>query len=70
MWSLPPLFSRALLALAFLGLTFVSYYRLANAPIYLAHDEVMFGVVAHEIGWHARDVDGQVLPAFMHMNGV
>jgi 4-amino-4-deoxy-L-arabinose transferase-like glycosyltransferase len=65
-----PLRSRIFLALAFLGLAFLFYYRLGDAPIYLAHDEAMFGVVAHEIGWHARDVDGATLPIFMHMNGV
>src|SRR5258708_52686 len=62
--------SRALLVLAFAGLAFLYYYRLGTAPIYLAHDEAMFGVVSHEIAWHARDADGQFLPAFMHMNGV
>src|SRR4029077_13838862 len=62
--------SRALLAAAFAGIAFIYYYRLADAPIYLAHDEAMFGVVAHEIGWHGRDVDGQVLPLFMPMAGV
>ena len=65
----PPV-ARALLVLAFIGLAFLYYYRLGDAPAHLAHDEVMFGVVSHEIAWHARDVDGQFLPAFMHMNGV
>ena len=62
--------SRALLVLALAGLAFLYYYRLGDAPIYLAHDEAMFGVVSHEIGWHARDVDGHVLPLFMPMSGV
>jgi len=70
MRSLPPLVSRTLVALAFLALAFLFYYRIGDAPIYLAHDEAMFGVVAHDIGWHGRDVDGNVLPLFMHMNGV
>jgi len=70
MRSLPPLLARSLVALAFLGLAFLFYYRIGDAPIYLAHDEAMFGVVAHDIGWHARDVDGNILPLFMHMNGV
>lgn len=62
--------NRALVALAFLGLAFLYYYRLGDAPVYLAHDEAMFGVVSHEIAWHARDVDGQLLPLFMPMSGV
>ena len=62
--------SRAFVALAFLVLAFLYYYRLGDAPIYLAHDEAMFGVVSHEIAWHARDVDGQLLPLFMPMTGV
>src|SRR5437764_13918159 len=61
--------SRALLAAAFAGIAFIYYYRLGDAPIYLAHDEAMFGVVSHEIAWHARDVDGQVLPLMMPMAG-
>src|SRR3954469_10226203 len=67
---LPSRLSKPLVLLGFLVLAFLYYYRLAEAPIYLAHDEAMFGVVAHEIGWHARDVDGVTLPVFMHMNGV
>src|SRR5205085_12158031 len=59
-----------LVALAFLILAFLYYHRLDDAPVYLAHDEAMFGVVSHEIAWHARDVDGQFLPLFMPMSGV
>lgn len=61
---------RALVALAFAALAVLYYYRLADAPVHLAHDEVMFGVVSHEIATHARDVDGHLLPVFMPMNGV
>ena len=61
--------SRASVALTFLAIGFLYYYRLGSAPVYLAHDEAMFGVVAHEIGWHARDADGHVLPLFMPMSG-
>jgi len=61
---------RALVPLAFLGLAFLYYYRLGNTPVYLAHDEAMFGVVAHEIAWHARDVDGHWLPLLMPMSGI
>jgi 4-amino-4-deoxy-L-arabinose transferase-like glycosyltransferase len=61
--------SRALLAAAFAGIAFIYYYRLGDAPIYLAHDEAMFGVVSHEIAWHARDVDGRFLPLMMPMSG-
>jgi 4-amino-4-deoxy-L-arabinose transferase-like glycosyltransferase len=64
-----PIWPRALVVLAFLGLAFLYYYRLGDAPIYLAHDEAMFGVVSHEIGWHARDVDGTFLPLLMPMSG-
>jgi 4-amino-4-deoxy-L-arabinose transferase-like glycosyltransferase len=63
-------FTGTLLALAFLSLAFLYYYRLGDVPVYLAHDEAMFGVVSHEIAWHARDVDGQFLPLFMPMSGV
>src|SRR5437764_4431055 len=66
----PPAFYRALAALAFLTLAFLYYYRLGDAPVYLAHDEAMFGVVSHDIAWHARDVDGQQLPLFMPMSGI
>jgi 4-amino-4-deoxy-L-arabinose transferase-like glycosyltransferase len=67
---LPSRLSKPLVLLGFLVLAFLYYYRLAEAPIYLAHDEAMFGVVSHEIGWHARDLDGQVLPLMMPMTGV
>ncbi len=66
----PSLVARTLVAFAFLGLAFLFYYRLGDSPIYLAHDEVMFGVAAHEIGWHGHDVDGNRMPMFMRMNGV
>jgi 4-amino-4-deoxy-L-arabinose transferase-like glycosyltransferase len=61
---------RALVALACAGLAVLYYYRLADSPIYLAHDEAMFGVASHEIATHGRDVDGQFLPMMMPMNGV
>ena len=64
-----PIWWRALAGLALLGVAFLYYYRLSDAPIYLAHDEAMFGVVSHEIAWHARDVDGQLLPLMMPMSG-
>src|SRR5712691_1130145 len=64
-----PALSRALVVAAFAGVAFLYYYRLGDAPIYLAHDEAMFGVVSHEIAWHARDVDGHLLPLFMPMSG-
>lgn len=68
----PPssLLSRTLVVLAFLALAFLYFYRIGNAPIYLAHDEAMFGVVSHEIAWHGRDLDGQLLPLMMPMTGV
>src|SRR5712671_7958481 len=64
-----PSWSHALLAAAFAGIVLIYFYRLADAPIYLAHDEAMFGVVSHEIAWHGRDVDGQLLPLMMPMSG-
>src|SRR4051812_14973422 len=60
---------RALVPLAFLAIAFLYYYRLDDAPVHLAHDEAMFGGVAHDIAWHGRDVDGQRLPLFMPMSG-
>jgi 4-amino-4-deoxy-L-arabinose transferase-like glycosyltransferase len=62
--------SRIAFILAFVGLALLYFHRLSDAPIYLAHDEAMFGVTAHELAWHGRDADGNVLPMFMHMNGV
>src|SRR6266853_5878481 len=62
--------TRALLVAAFAALAILYYYRLGDAPIYLAHDEAMFGVVSHEIAWHARDVDGHLLPLLMPMSGI
>src|SRR5689334_3309139 len=62
--------TRALVAVALAFIAFLYFYRLGDAPIYLAHDEAMFGVVAHEIAWHGRDVDGHVLPLMMPMSGV
>jgi 4-amino-4-deoxy-L-arabinose transferase-like glycosyltransferase len=67
---LKPTSSRALLVLAFALLAGLYFYRLGDAPIYLAHDEAMYGVVGHELGWHGRDVDGHFLPVFMRMSGV
>jgi len=61
---------RALVVTAFAALAFLYYYRLDDVPIYLAHDEAMFGVVAHELAWHAHDVDGQLLPLMLPMSGV
>ena len=65
-----PTSSRALLVLAFVLLAGLYFYRIGDTPINLAHDEVIFGVTAHEIGWHARDVDGHFLPMLMRMSGV
>src|SRR3954463_4672019 len=66
----PPLsVSRGLIALSFAVLAFLFFYRLGDSPVYLAHDEAMFGVVSHEIAWHGRDVDGQMLPLMMPMTG-
>lgn len=63
-------FSRIALILAFVALALLYFHRLGDSPIYLAHDEAMFGVTAHELAWHGRDADGNVLPMFMPMNGV
>ena len=65
-----PALARAVVVLAFAALAVLYYYRLGDSPIYLAHDEAMFGVVSHEIAWHARDLDGQFLPLMMPMGGV
>jgi 4-amino-4-deoxy-L-arabinose transferase-like glycosyltransferase len=61
--------SRTFLFLAFLAVGFLYFYRLADAPVHLAHDEAMIGVTAHELAWHGRDADGRVLPFFIHMSG-
>ena len=64
--------SRALVVAAFAAVAVLYYYRLGTRgpSIWRTTEVVMFGVVAHDIAWHARDVDGNFLPAFMHMNGV
>jgi len=61
--------SRALVVTAFAALAFLYYYRLGDAPIYLAHDEAMFGVVSHDVAWRVRDVDGRRLPLFVPTSG-
>jgi 4-amino-4-deoxy-L-arabinose transferase-like glycosyltransferase len=45
-----------------LYLTFLSY-----APIYLAHDEVNFGLTAHAIAYTGRDLNGERLPLVFHI---
>jgi len=67
-WPLPA--RRALVALALAGVAILYYSRITASPMYIAHDEAMFGVVAHEIAWHGRDVDGTFLPLMMPMSGV
>jgi 4-amino-4-deoxy-L-arabinose transferase-like glycosyltransferase len=42
--------------------TFLTY-----APIYLAHDEVNFGLSAHAIAHTGRDLNGQRLPIIFHI---
>ena len=70
MRPLPSSATRALVALLLAGVAFLYYYRLTATPMYIAHDEAMFGVVSHEIAWHGRDVDGRFLPMMMPMSGV
>ena len=65
-----PFVARALVALALAGVAFLYYWRITGSPMYIAHDEAMFGVAAHEIAWHGRDVDGQHFPLMMPMSGV
>src|SRR5580765_2462868 len=45
------------------------FWRLADAPVYLAHDEVLFGVQANAIAHTLRDVSGVFLPLYIHMGG-
>src|SRR5580765_5241353 len=45
------------------------FWRLADAPVYLAHDEVLFGVQANAIAHTLRDVSGKFLPLYIHMGG-
>src|SRR5258706_4676860 len=42
---------------------------LAFAPIYLAHDEVMFGLTAHAIAHTGRDLNGARFPLIFRIIG-
>lgn len=45
--------------------TFVLYsWRLDRAPVYLAHDEVFFGLQAHAISVNGSDMNGRFMPMF------
>jgi 4-amino-4-deoxy-L-arabinose transferase-like glycosyltransferase len=45
------------------------FWRLADAPIYPYHDEILFAVQAHSISTTFRDVNGNFLPLYIHMGG-
>src|SRR5437016_1380240 len=44
-------------------------YRLAFAPIYLAHDEIVFALNAHSVARSLRGFEGTWLPVFFHITG-
>src|SRR5689334_18802888 len=57
---------------AIVGLAVIAalyFWRLGSAPIYLAHDEVLFAVQAQSIADSLRDVTGKFLPLYLHMGG-
>src|SRR6516162_4362443 len=41
------------------------FWRLGDAPVYLAHDEVIFGVEANTIARTLHDVSGKFLPLYV-----
>src|SRR5881628_2273499 len=42
-------------------------WRLADAPIYLYHDEVLFAIEAHRVSTTLRDLNGQLLPLYFNL---
>lgn len=50
-------------------IAFLYFWRLGTAPVYLAHDEVLFAVQAQSIANTLRDVSGAFLPLYIHMGG-
>lgn len=55
-------------ALLLLSASIVTVYlwRLASAPIYLAHDEVLFAVQEHTLGTTLHDTNGRFLPLYIY----
>ena len=55
----------AALLMVLVAVTFVLYsWRLDRAPIYLAHDEVFFGLHAQAVSVNGVDMNGRFLPVF------
>lgn len=57
-----------LLALAIVTLMLYTW-RLADAPVHLAHDEVLFALNARSIATTAHDLNGLFLPLYPHVEG-
>ena len=50
--------------------TFAIYaWHLASAPVYLAHDEIVFALNAHSIAASGRGMEGSLFPLFFHVGG-
>ncbi len=52
------------LLIVFVYATFLEF-----APIYLSHDEIVFGSHAHAIATSGRDLNGRLMPLFFHVEG-
>src|ERR1051325_3004772 len=57
------------LAPLFVAMATVALYApfLQHAPVYLAHDDVFFGLQAHSIASTWRDLDGRFMPLYFHI---
>src|SRR5262249_27640982 len=57
----------ALVAVAAIGLAALYAWRLADAPIYLSHDEVLFALHAQAIAATGHDLNGRLLPLYFQI---
>src|SRR5262249_31635718 len=57
----------ALLAVAVAALAMLYAWRLADAPIYLSHDEVLFALHGQAIVTTGRDLNGRLLPLYFQI---
>src|SRR5439155_18256508 len=44
----------------------LSFWRLADAPIFLGRDEVFVGLAGHALATTGRDLEGRVFPLFVY----
>src|SRR5690349_19264011 len=51
------------------GVLLLYGYRVAFAPIYLAHDEIVFALNAESVARSLRGFEGTWLPVFFHITG-